>query len=70
MLAFLPYGHPWYESLKEQPLTVPVLKWWQDMDKKYLKVTPEVVWRDQNAFQTFRWNERVPIAVHFNELKV
>ena len=69
MLAFLPYGHPWYESLQEQPLTVPVLKWWHDMDKKYLTNTDELTWRDQNAFQTLRWKEHVPVAVHFNELR-
>ena len=39
------------------------------MDKKYLTVTDEVIWRDQNAFQTLRWKEHVPVAKHFNELR-
>ena len=69
ILAFLPKTSHWYKTLNKQSKDVPVLKWWADMDKRYLGATRAEIQAAQNEWQVERWKETTPILVHVDRMK-
>lgn len=69
MVAFITEEHQWYKTLQKQSKDVPVLKWWKDMDNKYLKLTRNQMLKAQNMFQSLRWSENNPLETHIAKLQ-